>query len=124
MPGHKDMGTETCRHMHMADVDTGPNQSHTDIGTDKGFETWTHRNVDTDVDKNRPPGSCPSQMERVLIFVPPLKISPTILPRNVICGCVLTTVRDYKHLEGRNCLVLGTQNRPDIESALGECMNE
>ena len=33
-------------------------------------------------------------------------------------------LRDCKHLEGRDCLVLSTQHRPDIEYALGDCMNE
>ena len=33
-------------------------------------------------------------------------------------------LRDCKHLEGRNCLVLSPQHRPDIDYALGDCMNE
>lgn len=51
--GHGDRDLQT--HTHGRHVDTGPNQSHTDIGTDKGFETQTHRDMDTDVDKNRLP---------------------------------------------------------------------
>lgn len=70
--GHGDRDLQT--HTHGRHVDTGPNQSHTDIGTDKGFETQRHgyrcRQEQT------PPGSCTSQMGRALIFVSPLKIPP------------------------------------------------
>lgn len=52
--GHGDRDLQT--HTHGRHVDTGPNQSHTDIGTDEGFETQTHRDMDTDVAKTDSPG--------------------------------------------------------------------